>query len=426
MLSNVLKQLRTDEGESSKRRVAHLAGSFIIQRLVVAGIVFFTSLLLAKILGTDNFGQVAFYMYLIKFFLFSQFGSESGFFYQFYSPAGSLESETYLTFYSFQLWVVALLICLASYFLGGVYFFASLGFALLVPFFAVGPVLRINRIFGATLLPDLIISLTTFAGVGVWKLFRFGSTAENTEILLFSVLFIIVFYPVVVSMYSRLGVRIFLKIIRDQALFNSYLKTVQVGIPLYLATLAYTLLLMVDRFFLEKYYSPQSLSVYMLAFQLVTGASLPLSSQNFVSVIDIGEKNQDGNAMHKVLRRQLRQSALIGVWAYLGLIAIAVVLEKWYLTGYDGLVLFCAILGLGLILFFISGSVTPIAFYNGRQGFLTKFLFVIVGLSVLHNLWVIYMKWSAMWVAFFTAGSLGLYSVFAIFLSWNIIRQKAN
>lgn len=427
MLASSLEQInKMLKGNNGLSYISQLTTSFVVQRTIVAGVVFLASLLLAKILGSDVFGQVAFYMYLIKFFLSGQFGSESGFFRQYYSQGGALEMDAYFTFYSFQLWLVASMVCLASYFIGSVYFFASLGFGLLVPFFSLGPLLRINRMFGFTLLPDIIVSLTTLVGACVWSLLHSDVEGGGKEILLLSVICIIAFYPFVFIMYRRLGVRLSRDIIVNWVLFKSYLKTVQVGIPIFLGTLAFTTLLMVDRLFLEKYHSTQSLSVYMLAFQLVAGAALPISSQNFVSFIDIGERSHDYEALHKMMRLQLRQSMVIGAGVYLSLLALAVGLEKWYLVGYDGLVLLCATLGFGFILFLIAGSVTPIAFYRGRQGLINKLMFVMVGLSVLHNLLVMYMKWPPLWVGYFTAGWLGLFSIFTIILSWNIVKREGR
>lgn len=409
-----------------KIRLKKLCNSFIVQRVAVAGIVFLSSLILAKTLGVDNFGQVAFYMYLIKFFLFSQFGSESGYLLEFYSSAGSLDSDTYLVFYSFQLWLFAALICMASPILGSVYFFASFAFALLAPLISVGPILRTKRMFGATLLPDLIVNFATLAGVGMCILVWGQEVGEFKEMLFASMLFIVIFFPIVFSLYRRIGVRLRFQVLRSKEHFNSYLKTVNAGIPLFMATLAYTLLLMVDRFFLERYHSPQWLSIYMLAFQLVTGASLVLSSQNFISVIDIGEKCQDMKSIRTVLRQQVIRSAMIGLISYAALLALALCLEKWYLAGYDGLIVLCATIGIGFILFFISGSVTPIVFYKGKQGALTKFIFIVVLLSIMHNILIIYMNWPTIWVAYFTAGWLGLYSIVATLLSWKIINKEVD
>jgi len=425
MLAGGIDHFEKPRATNSFSIMKQLYSSYMVQRIVVAGIIFLSSLVLAKTLGTDRFGQVAYYMYLIKFLLSGQFGSESGFLYQHYSVTDTLNSSSYLSMYSFHLWLIAILVCLASIFLGSVYFFAAVGFALLVPFFSAGPILRINRRFGSTLLPDLIASLATMAGGCAWRIFPLKALAGNQGILLVSVVFMIFSYPILYFVYKNMKIKICIKILKNPEIIRHYFRLIRDGIPIYLATLAYMVLLMVDRFFLERYHSHKSLSLYMLAFQLGIGASLPLSAQNLVSTIDIGETNRDNISTHKILHLQLSRSITIGVLTYFGLVAIAFVLEKWYLVGYAGLTVLCASLGFGLILLYISGSVTPILFYHGKQGILTWSIIFVVGLSIVHNLLVIYMKWPSLWVAFFTAGWLGLYALFAIYLSWNVLKKKA-
>jgi hypothetical protein len=162
----------------------------------------------------------------------------------------------------------------------------------------------------------------------------------------------------------------------------------------------------------------------MLSFQLAIGASLPISSQNLISVIDIGEKTRENVSMHVVLRNQLIKALLIGMPSYLCLLALSFSLERWFLVGYDGLVKLSAALGLGLILFFISGSVTPAAFYHEKQTKLTLSLFLMIIISVMHNLAVIYFKLSAHWIAYFTSIWLVLYAVFAVYFTWGVIRRR--
>jgi O-antigen/teichoic acid export membrane protein len=403
---------------------AYYVNSFVFQRIVAAGIVFLSSLFLAKALGSEVFGQVAFYMYLIKFILAGQLGSESGFFFRYYSNSLQFSVTDYFLFYSLHLLVVSGFVYLSSFWLGNIYFFASIGFALLIPFFSIGPLLRISRIFYATLLPDIIISLAAVASVCLLK-YIYRSEEVNTNVILSSaVLFTLLVYPILLLLYKKLRLSMHFKIVSDVKLWESYIRIVRDGIPLYLATLAYTVLLLVDRFFLEKYHSSRELSLYMLSFQLAMGASLPMSSQNLVSVIDIGEKNRENASMRSVLQKQLKKSLIIGIPSYLCLIVLAFCLERWFLVGYYGLMKLSAALGLGLILFFVSGSVTPIAFYNEKQTVLTVSLFAMTIVSVIHNLAVIYFKLSSHWVAYFTSTWLILYSVFAIYFTWGVIRRK--
>jgi O-antigen/teichoic acid export membrane protein len=403
---------------------AYFINSFVFQRIAAAGIVFLSSLFLAKALGSEVFGQIAFYMYIIKFILAGQLGSESGFFYRYYSDSLQFNVSDYFLFYSLHLVAVAGFVYLSSFLVGNIYFYASVGFALLIPFFSIGPLLRVSRIFYATLLPDIIISLTVVVSVCLFK-YVYHSEHVNTNVILSpAILLILIFYPMLLILYKKLKLTMHFRIVNDITFWKSYIQIVRDGIPLYLATLAYTVLLMVDRFFLEKYHSSKALSLYMLSFQLAMGASLPMSSQNLVSVIDIGEKNRENASMRAVLMNQLNKSLKIGIPSYLCLIALAFCLERWFLVEYDGLVELSAALGLGLILFFISGSVTPIAFYNEKQTILTVSLFAMTIVSVIHNLAVIYFKLSAHWIAYFTSIWLILYSVFAMYFTWGVIRRE--
>ncbi|MCL5260312.1 MAG: hypothetical protein M1561_01315 [Gammaproteobacteria bacterium] len=398
-----------------------MINSFVVQRILSTGFVFASSLLMAKILDPAVFGQVAFAMYLVKLFLTGQLGSESGFLFNSYVRQNNIPHFAFILFYSIQLLFIAVVVYFSSVFMGNVYAKSAVFFVLLIPFFTLNPILRVKKLYYATLLPDVLICFAVLAGVLFNKYCAsFFSVTFNT-IMWYSFGFLILSYPLLVFFIKKVGLVIGFRDIISRKTLKIYFDILCDGFPMYMGTLAYAILLAIDRFFLERYHNFSALGLYTLALQLSLGASLPISSQNFINVIDIGEKKREDAAMRGILLDNLKRAFIAGVIFYVILLVASFVLEKYFLIKYPGLCKVTAGLGLGVILFFISGSITPIAFYNREQKALTAFLFAIVLLTIIHNWIILLLRAPQIYAAYCTSFWLAVYSLFAIWYTYKKI-----
>lgn len=384
---------------------------YALQRVATAGIVTITAIVTARVLGPQRYGDLALFTFLVKFLLIGNLGSVSGYIFRYYHSAkDSTSCDGYLGAYLVHLVFVALVAVIVSFFLDEVYLFAALGFAVLIPYYAIEPVMRVRRRFYASLLPDVVISLAACGSLLVVMVSGIPKTSSTYLISLLA-LILLSYLPAMYLLRSELAMlRESLSIMN----IGIYVRLVAVGVPLYLATIGFMVFLFVDRIFLEHFHTAEALGVYLLAYQLAIGATLLLTAQNFVSAIDIGEALQRNRSLRRVFRKQLGLAAVIAVPAYAGMLLIAYGLETYFLNSYDGLTRTAAALGFGLVLFFSAGSVTGLAFFKARQRVLTFGLFVLVMFALLHNVLVLRVPLDADWVSYFSGALLSAYAIFAI------------
>lgn len=405
-----------------------VSNSFIFQRGVAAALIYGCSLYLAKATGEDSFGEIAFFLYLVKFMKMGHLGSVSGYIYAYYqSDRREVQSPAYLISYSTHLGLVALFVYFSSSYLGKVYALAAIGFALLIPFFSIEPILRVHKQFYISLLPDLVL----YISVALSHIFLQESglyiTGETAKVIEFSFIFMLGFYPVLIILWRKYSDHL-VNSSRDKidvcSVSRDYLNCIAKGFPIYLSTLSFSLLLFVDRFFLERYYSHFSLSLYMLSFQLALGASLPITSKNFVGLVEIGEEFKEKGSIDALFRRQLRYALVIGLLTYSGLVISSWVLENRLLTSYSNLALTTSLLGLGLTIFSVSGSISPIVFFFKRQHVLLLGMFGLVSFSIINNLMALVLDLSPIYLTCVTSASLAFYGLFATYFAWNCSRDR--
>ena len=404
--------------------------SYIFQRFASAALIYSVSLYLARVLGEEKFGEVAFFLYFVKFMLTGQLGSVSGYILENYrnQEKTSVEDEClFLIGYSAHLIMIAICVFLIGLYIGKIYTLSAIAFTLTTPFFSLEPILRVRKYFYVSLLPDLILYVTILASLIIVKSFGHEALLNPESIILNSYLLIPISYIFLFSLVKETGIP-FLNLCRAGAstklIVKKYLNLIGAGFPAYLSTLAFSLLLFIDRFFLERYHSAAVLSSYMLGFQLCVGASLAITSKNFVSVVEIGEAYQREGSTKDIFWKQLRESTLIAIPAFAGLLAIAWIMQNHLLEGYATLFQSTCILGLGMMIFSISGSISPIVFFMKRQRVLTSAMMCFLVISLLGNTTVLYYQLSPNLLVFLTGLYLSVYGVFSICFSWNCSRVK--
>ena len=134
-----------------------------------------------------------------------------------------------------------------------------------------------------------------------------------------------------------------------------------------------------------KYYAPENLSVYMMGYQMSIGASMLVSSKNFVDVINIGEAISKNKNIGALFFKNLKKAFLLSIASYFALVFGAMFLQKFYLVDYNDLIFIVSLLGGGMLSFFMINSITPIVFYYNKQKFLTLMMTILASLAIFHN-----------------------------------------
>ncbi len=382
------------------------------QRLLTACLVFASALLAAWVLGPALYGQVFLVMFIAKLLLLGNLGSISGYMHSFYDAKKTpLSSDAFVLSYGLHLLSFSAVAIALGFFIDKVYFLGAICFSLLLPFFLVEPVLRVKRMFYISLLPDWALNLSLL--MGLFYYYLYGSPDSDFEGFISPFLFALGFFSFSFLLWINWRWGLVRRLALARPMF-SYVDLVKIGLPLFAGTAAFSLFLFVDRFFLERYHSAESLGIYMLAFQLATGATLILTSLNFTAGVDYGELIKKNKPFGVFVARRSRQALFVSAVSMLLLLIGVFVLQHYFFQEYHGLTLSTLFLGVGLCGFYTAGSITPVAFYLNKQKVLMVAMFVVVIFAVSGNLYVVSSGLDYIWISALSGFWLSCYSFFAI------------
>jgi len=382
------------------------------QRLLTACLVFCSALLAAWVLGPALYGQVFLVIFIAKLLLFGNLGSISGYIHGFYNAEQTPpHSDDFVLSYGLHLLLFSGVAVVLGLFLGKVYFFGAICFALLLPFFLVEPVLRVKREFYISLFPDWALNLSLL--VGLFYYYFYGSPESDFKVIINPFLFALGFFSFAFLLWINWRWGLVRRLALARPMFN-YGELIKIGLPLFAGTAAFSLFLFIDRFFLERYHSAESLGIYMLAFQLATGATLILTSLNFTAGVDYGELIKQKKPLGIFVVRRLRQALFVSAGSMSLLLMGVFILQRYFFQEYHGLTLTTLFLGIGLCGFYTAGSITPVAFYLNKQKTLMVAMFIVVIMSVSGNFYVIIRDLDYISVSALSGFWLLCYSFFSI------------
>ncbi len=405
------------------RLISKLMG-YTGQRLLTACLVFASALVAAWVLEPALYGKVFLVIFIAKILLLGNIGSVSGYIHRFYNAGDAAPNNcAFILSYGVHLLLFAVMAAVVGFFLGEVYFLGAVSFLMLLPFFLVEPVLRVKRRFFISLLPDWALNASLLVGVIFYYLDSSSSNDLGSFITPYLYALSLFCFCFIFWLDKRWGLMRRIALVRPMV---GYIKLVKIGLPLFLGTAAFSMFLFVDRFFLERYHSAESLGIYMLAFQLATGATLILTSLNFIAGVDCGELIKQGKPIGAFVARRLRQSLLISVVSISLLFVGSFILQRFFLQGYSYLTLSALLLGVGLCGFYTAGSITPVAFYLSRQKLLTRFMFFMMFLSVMGNLYVFNNDLDYIWVSGLCGLWLLCYACVAVCYVLRLNRLRAD
>lgn len=365
-----------------------LLRNFAFQRASVAALVFAVSVVAAKVLGEDQYGPVALFVFLVKSLQICNFGSPSGFIVQYYSSKSDAVADAnwFVTNYAFHLVGCAIVAGLIAWIASApVYMWSSLAFLAMAPLLAMEPAFRINRAFWVSLLPDLLLSSSIIVLI-LLSVTKILPTENQHDAFL--VLFLAVTGASV--LFGQKVLRAFFRAFKNRPVKTNapfkYSQLMVLGLPRFVATATLTLFLLVDRLFLERFYEPSALSVYMLAYQLALGAGLLLSAQNLVSGIDFGEAVRSNSLHQGMMKVILKRAALLAVLGFVGALVLAYLLENYFLDGFDGLFSATALLAFAWLVYLSVSNLTEVTFYVNAYVPVLVSLLIMFLLSVVFNL----------------------------------------
>lgn len=408
--------------------ISKLKASFLLQRIIAAVFVFFTGLLAAKILGTEFFGILYLTVYGGKILSLLSFGIQSGFLHQFYltnAPKGASDSKFLLSYSAHLVFISILLLLFVVFFGFHKYTYPVIYFIILIPIYLIEPIARTKRVFFVSILPDVI------GAASVLTLLIF---AQSVDFVYWHLIFIIasLFFSIISTVF-------FVKLCKISYIspakhtfkywFKYYFSLLNSGMPLYVGTGLYLLYSAIDRIFIEEYFSNADLSMYTLSFQLASASTLILSALNFTGSINFGERINDRSSLQLLCTSNLKKSS---VWAVFGVLfaTLSAKILGFFLEDYNGTVLCTFALSIGLAIFFVSGSITPVLFYLNKTVFLNYNLFFVAIVAIIADYILILNFDSPLLIVFANSALLVIYSAVCVIYTFHgvkaYVRQILN
>ena len=409
-----------------KARVRALSGSYAVQRVATAGLVFGTSILCAKALPPEIYADLVFFFFLAKSLIMGNLGASSGYLVHHYTRQQHDEDQArrFANLYASHLAVLGIIVAVSGIFAGPVYLVSGLGFLLIVPFIVVEPVFRVKRVFIFSLLPDILLSFGTLLATAVYVAVRLSGASPHAILAYVLPSLALFSLPLAWRTLRDFDWRP-RRIPRDQ--WSAYVDFLKAGLPRYSATAILTVLLWLDRVFLEKFYDRAELGVYLLAFQLASGAAILVTAHNMISAVDIGEAISKGQVNRSLLGRVFTQSVVFGSVGLVLMVAASYLLEHYFLTNYHGLFHNTVALCIGVVAFQCAANVTDVAYYKGRHRWLILGLLALVAASLVWNVTLAHHgAGSALWLAALCGGALLLYSVFSLVYCTRLVSRDVS
>lgn len=400
--------------------------SYAFQRVLTAAAVFSSLLFGAWAIEQSAYAQILLIIFLGKFLHIANLGATAGFFVSYYGKFTMFEISTLEAEFRYCiLFLSQLLIFFVPAALLSIYTFAQytpgiMAFILLIPIYVLEPVFRLRRKFYMSLVPDILMSLTLFI-TAAFSLAENGIFSLSVPGLYLATLGLLAL-ALYLLLLPRLGVSRQILCRARPLRPRQYLRLAFLGMPVYLGTALFMLASGLDRFLLPLHVSPAGQAVYMLSYQLATGAMIFLASVNFINTVDLGEAHKSGIALHSsVLQRKLLLSVGLAALSLVAVFAATLVLERFFLVDYDNLLRVTMTLALGLSVFFVAGAVTPILAYLRKQTIMTIVMGIAAGLILLNNIVSIRLGWDILWLSSVTSAVLGMYGILALLYTFRTV-----
>lgn len=417
--------------------ILRLLKVFAVQRAGAAAFGFSAVLLGGGVLEESVAADLLLIMFLAKFLHLTNFGATNGYLISKYgagdaigthadSTDGLRDRDYAIGFVLHSLAICIVLIIISAAF-APAYLAGILAYLIVTPLFALEPVLRRRRNFFWSLLPDLVLSVSLLAVslaavAGLTFEARAGAGGA-------SVMFLCVLLTMVVSALAfRLSrAKRYCDTTMSYTPLRAYGGILFLGLPAYAGTAFFILASGMDRFFLPLHIEGADRALYLLSYQLTTGAAVFMTALNFVTTVDLGEAHRSASGIQvSALRQKLTLGFAIALPSLLALMIGCMILERTVLTNYEGLTELTMTLAVGLFAFLLTGVVTPALQYMRRQWPLSAAMGLAALLLFTNNLWAMERGYGVNYLAVVTATVLLAYAIFALFFTYTAIRLSGD
>jgi O-antigen/teichoic acid export membrane protein len=372
---------------------------FIIVRYISAAAIILETLIFAKLLGPQSFGTYALSIQVVGLLLLVGSGSAAGYIAKYYEKHEEIEDIEYnYIFGSLVQYIcggITLLIC--SLFSGSYFYISSLLLLIQIPYYISEPILRVRGNFALTAIGRASGAIGTLLLTTVMLMIYDRQITQNSYLDLQTGINIMLAGNITgyITYYTILFTRRYLSISLSKLYCSFSFKNLQkywhhIIQPSWIYTLSsiiFTMFTYLDRFFLDRNYSKSNLSVYALAWQLAQSVLLLLTSLNTISGVRIGE-NHAGDSLYliKVANRQLKISAIAGIFSLIVAIGASYLLNLIWYQDYNNLVVVTTIISLGYLSCGVIGSVTMLLFFERKYFQVTVAYISILLISFLGNI----------------------------------------
>ena len=413
--------------------------SFIAVRYSSAAVVALESLLFAKLLGSESYGNYALTVQIVGLLSIIGAGCGAGFLYAYYKDNPDSSSEeveyTYLIGATTQYITGAVLLFLIGIISKSYITLSCLLLFLQIPYLILLPILRVKNKFNfipigkASGSVGTIILSTIFLLQTKDKLWASQLSLHTglTLMILGNLMGYLIYYWVIFAgkhyQVNRKKILLFLntgkKVYSDyfaRILSHSYVYT--------MGSVTFICFTYTDRLFLKHNYSGNALSEYSLSWQIAQSVLLLLNSLNIISGIRIGESISDSSfKIANVVKKQLGMTILAGLAVLIIAIVGSLVLRASWYKDYTNLVLITSIISLGYIVYGITGSLNMLIFLEHKMiHFLLASSFALLS-SVIGHIVAVRYQIFYIWPVMISSISLVLSQLYLLSVALNISRK---
>ena len=405
---------------------------FIALRYGAALLAAVEALAFARLLGPESYGRYAFVIQTAAVLAFAGAGSASGYVFAFYRDRDGELEGTYLAgaLVQFLAGTAAITALLALW--NPDLAFSGILLLILSPYLVSEPLLRVRNEFSVAVAGKALGSLATLAAVLVASAAGAGRVGFHWALA-----------AALAGNAVGLGAYYVRLIRRNQDLFGwrtvraslgrpgwwqrYFDRVLRPGLPLNAATVVFLAFTFADRFFVERYRSAEELSVYSLAWQLVQGSVLLLTSLNLISGVRVGERvAQSAASLGREMERQLRFTAAAGGLALALLAAGSWLLERTVYRDYQGLLSMTMAIGAGYLAVNTARSVSSVLFYARRNLELTMAHVAVLAASIGGNLLALQLGLPYIAPVVFTSAALLALSVWLLYYTRVVARGMSG
>lgn len=350
------------------------------------------ALAFARLLGPESYGRYAFVIQTAAVLVFAGAGSGSGYVFAFYRERDDRLEETYLAgaLAQFLAGTAAITALLAWW--NPDLAFSGVLLLIMSPYLVTEPLLRVRNEFSVPVAGKALGSVATLAvavACAVAGAGRIGFGWALAAALAGNATGFGGYYIWLIRRKEDLlGWRKIRAALGRPGWARQYLdRVLRPGLPLNIASVVFLACTYADRFFVERFRPSEELSVYSLAWQLVQGSVLLLTSLNLISGVRVGERMaKPAESLGPEMGRQLKFTAAAGGLALALLAAGSWLLERTVYQDYQGLVGMTLTIGAGYLAVNTARAVSSVLFYARRNLELTIAHGLVLAASIGGNL----------------------------------------